>query len=430
MSMRIYVSTILNCCAATAFLLASASESKAYTFKVIYDFCGVANCTNGVSPYGALLRDSSGNIFGTVSDGAGGSGFGGGVFELSPNGSTWTERVLYALCTADQCPYGDQPESGVIMDTAGNFYATAVGGGNGNPAWGTVFELIPNKSKTKWKARLLYSFCSKTNCEDGAIPNAMTYAGQSSGMLYDGISPLLGTTYRGGDNDGGVAFALVPPAAGKKKWQEKVIHSFCSPNTGDNCTSDGATPDSGMIMDASGNLFGTTHYSGENRVGTIYEISPKGRKWKEITLYSFCSQPACADGENPYAPLILDETGNLLGTDDNVIFKYNPRKGKLTTLYSFCGSNNCSDAGSSYGLTMDAQGDLFGSSTFGGLNESGVIWALNPAFEELYTFCPVSECKDGQFPSSPLLLDSSGNLIGTTWGGGEYGAGEVYELTP
>ena len=297
--------------AAGAVLAAGVSSGAAYTEKVLYDFCGVPNCTNGAEPEGPLLRDAAGNIFGTVMDGAGSAG-GGGVYELTPSGDTWTEQVIYALCTASACPYGSAPVSGVIMDTASDLYGTTTYQGINDG--GTVFELIPNKSKTKWKAKLLFAFCSDGTCADGYIPNALTYAGQASGALYDGTSPLYGTTIEGGANDGGVAFMLVPPAPGKKKWKEKTIHDFCSPNTTDNCTDDGATPQAGMIIDGAGNLYGTTKAAGLHRAGAIFEIKPKRNSWTEKVLYNFCSQPGCADGGGSTSPLLMDAQGNLLGS--------------------------------------------------------------------------------------------------------------------
>ncbi|MBV9694483.1 MAG: hypothetical protein JO261_12365, partial [Alphaproteobacteria bacterium] len=394
-------------------------------------FCGVANCANGESPEGALLRDPEGNIFGTVAGGAGLAGAG-GVFELSPNGDSWSETQAIALCTADGCPFGGSPESGVIMDAQGDLYGTATAGGNDNA--GTVFELIPNSSRTKWKAKLLHSFCSAAGCADGWVPNALTYAGQSSGALYDGASPLYGTTFAGGSANGGVAFALIPPQPGKTKWKQKVIHNFCSPNSTDNCTSDGATPQAGMTMDGSGNLYGTAQGAGLNHGGIIFELVPKANSWKEKILYNFCSQPSCADGGGPIAPLLMDADGNLLGVAGLVVFKFSPRKAKMTALYTFCGDGTCDDGeGSTFSLTMDPSGNLFGTSWFGGGHtpqDAGVAWALDPGFQDLYKFCQITSCKDGWNPSSPLLLDGTGNLIGTTWQGGAHGAGNVYELTP
>jgi hypothetical protein len=405
--------------AAGVVLVAGVSTGGAYTEKVLYDFCGVPDCTNGAEPEGPLLRDPSGNIFGTVMDGAGSAG-GGGVYELTPSGDTWTEQVIYALCTASACPYGAAPSNGVIMDTTGNLYGTTSYAGINNA--GTVFELIPNKSKTKWKAKLLFAFCSDGTCADGYIPNALTYSGQAGGALYDGSSPLYGTTIEGGASNGGVAFALTPPAPGKKKWKEKVIHVFCSPNTSDGCTSDGATPKAGMIMDAAGNLYGTTSVAGQHDAGNAFELKPKRNSWTEKVLHDFCSQPSCADGGGPEAPLLLDAAGNLLGTGGTV-FKLDPKTLEFTVLHS-------GGDGTDWTLVMDAQRNLYAASFSSFANDFGSVWALNPNYEVLYSFCPVVGCKDGGFASSPPLLDATGNLIGTTLEYGAHGAGVVYELTP
>jgi len=403
---------------ALVMLFAGATASGAYTEKVLYAFCGVANCANGAGPEGALLRDSSGNIFGTVTDGVGPQG-GGGVYELIPSGDTWTELVIYALCTATACPYGSAPVSGVIMDSSGKLYGATSYSGPDNG--GTVFELIPNRSKTKWKAKLLFAFCSDGTCADGEIPNALTYAGQASGAPYDGTSPLYGTTIEGGANNGGVVFALVPPAPGKRTWKEKVIHDFCSPNTSNGCTSDGADPEAGLIMDAAGNLYGTTKGAGLHGAGVVFEIKPRRNSWKEKVLYNFCSQSGCADGGGPRAPLLMDAAGNLLGSAGNV-FKLDPKTLEYTVLHA-------GGDGTEWTLITDAQSNLYAASFAGG-NGFGSVWALDPGYEVLYSFCPVPGCKDGGFASSPPLLDSTGNLIGTTLQYGPHGAGVVYELTP
>ena len=396
----------------------ASTADDAATVKTLYDFCGVALCANGALPRGALLRDTAGNIWGTVTSGT--TTNGGGVFELTPDGDTWSETAIIPLCAADACPFGAEPGNGVIMDTASDLYGTATAGGGANA--GTVFEMIPNKARTKWRGKLLHSFCSRADCTDGSYPNALTYLGQASGIPYDGISPLFGTTNSGGASNGGVAFALTPPPAGKKKWKAEVIHHFCSPNTSDGCTEDGAGPEAGMIMDAAGNLYGTAESAGLHSAGVVFELKPKHNSWSEKVLYNFCSQAGCADGGGPRSPVLMDGEGNLLGSAGDV-FKLDPKTLKYTVLHA-------STDGTEWTLVMDAQSNLYAASFAEGAFERGSVWALDPDYEVLYSFCPVAGCKDGGLASSPPLLASSGSLIGTTMQFGAHGAGNVYELTP
>jgi uncharacterized repeat protein (TIGR03803 family) len=417
-----------------ALLIAAASflhggGASAYTIKTLYNFCTAANCADGSGPDGPLVRDGSGNLFGTAS--AGGANDGGTVFELAPDG---TETVIANICAKTSCPDGQLPTSGVIMDMAGNLYGTALRGGLQQS--GVVFELIANPARTAWKYKALHHFC-QPSCAAGQSPNGLTYQGQASGALYDGASPLFGTTTFGGANDGGTAFSLTPRG---RKWKYEDIHDFCN-----GCTGDGSMPEAAMIEDAAGNLYGTTNSGGTaNNGGTIFELRPRTKnKWVETVLYQFCPAAFCADGSSPQAPLILDAAGNLLGTtssggqtgEHNTVFKLVPKgvHSKYSVLYTFCSLQNCADgSGSNAALTLDGSGNLFGPTTSGGDPDSngGVLFALNPDYRTLYTFCALTSCHDGAQPVSPLLPDGSGELTGMTVNGGTHGQGEVFELTP
>ena len=418
-----------------ALLIAAASflhggGASAYTIKTLYNFCAAAACADGSQPDGPLVRDGSGNLFGTTTEG--GANDGGTVFELKPDG---TQTVIASFCTPTGCPQGSLPSGGVIMDTNGNLYGTLVRGGFSSS--GTIYELIPNAAHTKWRFKLLYRFCAQVGCPDGEGPSGLTYAGQASGAAYDGTSPLFGTTIFGGAHDGGAAFSLTPHG---RKWKFSDIHDFCN-----GCTGDGSMPEAAMIEDAAGNLYGTTDAGGTaNNGGTIFELKHRTKnKWAETVLYQFCPAAFCADGSSPQAPLILDAAGNLFGAttsggqdgDHNVVFKLVPRgvHSRYSVLYTFCSLQNCADgSGSEAALTLDGSGNLFGATLSGGDPDSdgGVVFALNPNYHTLYTFCALTSCHDGAQPASPLLLDGAGDLIGMTTNGGTHGQGEVFELTP
>jgi uncharacterized repeat protein (TIGR03803 family) len=197
---------------------------------------------------------------------------------------------------------------------------------------------------------------------------------------------------------------------------------------------DGAHPLSGLVSDAQGNLYGATELGGLHNEGTIFKISPDGR---ETLIYAFRGKP---DGFAPYGTLTLDAQGNLYGTayaggayDYGTIFKLSPER-KLQVLYTF--TDNADGAHPAAGVVFDAQGNLYGTTSFGG-HYWGTIFRLSPAgvLTTLYTF---QGQVDGATPLSPLIFDSEGNLYGTTSEGGNfgtpctqsYGCGTVFKVAP
>jgi hypothetical protein len=219
--------------------------------------------------------------------------------------------VLYSFCAqgGTACTDGQYPYAGLIGDTSGNLYSTTYAGGA--YGGGTVFELTPPaKGKIAWTETVLYSFCAETNCTDGDTPLA--------GVIMDASGNLYSTTFLGGVHGGGTVFELTPPAKGETAWTETVLYSFCAQGAG-YCT-DGTELSAGLIMDRSGNLYGTTGGGGAYKYnGTVFELTPpaKGKiAWTETVLYSFCAQggAACTDGAGPFAGLIMDWSGNLYGT--------------------------------------------------------------------------------------------------------------------
>jgi uncharacterized repeat protein (TIGR03803 family) len=294
--------------------------------------------------------------------------------------------------------------------------------------------------------QVLYSFCSQggTNCTDGNFPN--------SGLIMDASGNLYGTTYGGGAHGHGVVFELSPGAAAPT-----ILYSFCAQG-GSSCT-DGNTPDD-LIMDASGNLYGTTVSGGAHGQGVVYELAKTngGYASAPTILYNFCAQTNCSDGADPYN-LVMDTSGNLFGIASGgaagMIFELAKTNGGYagapTILYNFCAPKNCPDGGflgnnlwpyTSTVLIIDASGNLYGAMPKGGVNGQGTVFELakttggySNALTILYSFCSQggSSCTDGAVPTA-LLLDPSGNLYGTTWSGGTtasaqpYGVGTVFEL--
>jgi len=412
---------------------AFAPAASAQTFKRIHFFCHTDGCPDGQSPTSALVRDQSGNLFGTT--GTGGLHGGGTVFEMSPGKNAWKYKVLYSFCSEANCADGRGPYGGVILDSAGNMYGTTTGGGGALDA-GVLFELV-NTGGTL-TMRVLHDFCSEGggSCTDGFEPNsALTYAGASAGLPYDGTSPLYGTTQQQGGNVAGTAFAYEQREHGRKHVL-RTLHRFCART---NCA-DGSTP-GGLALDAGGNLFGTTHTRGGGGAGTLFEIGADGRF---SLLYTFCSAANCTDGGEPYAGVHIDAVGNLYGTTDvggaqdaGVVYELRNDRGapQFSVLHDFCSFADCADGSHPRaGVIADADGNLYGvTTTGGGINGRGffgVLYKLNGAYTVLHTFDQKSRGQDGNNPTGGLLLDPQETIYGTTQNGGRFLGGTVFALTP
>jgi uncharacterized repeat protein (TIGR03803 family) len=325
---------------------------------------------------------------------------------------------------------GGSPDM-LIFDAAGNLYGTAGGGtGEGN---GTVFELVPN-SDGSWTENTLYTFCSLKNCTDGFAPNGA--------LAFDPAGNLYGTAEEGGDSDWGVVFELTPHTGGQ--WTEAVLYSFKG-------GTDGKSPD-GVIFDATGNLYGTTREGGTSGYGTVFKLTPNSDgTWTESILYNFCSLTNCTDGLSA-DDLTFDQSGNLYGTTPaggvgcngdgcGVVYQLKPNSNGSWTeivLYSFTGAADGATPFS--GVTFDAAGNLYGTTTNGGnlkcINEGipgcGVVFQLKPNSDGSWTESVLHNFADhpASRPTSRLLFDESGNLYGTTSDGGSANAGTVFKIAP
>jgi uncharacterized repeat protein (TIGR03803 family) len=207
------------------------------------------NGTDGFYPKGGLLLGASGNLYGTTE--YGGVNANGTVYELKlGTGGNWTERVLYSFL--DNGIDGYYPTANLIADGAGNLYGMTTGSGEFG---GTVFELARGAGGT-WTESLLHTFVD--NGSDGYAP--------LGGLIFDGSGNLYGTTDFGGTHAGGTVFELTPE--GCCIWNEVMLHNF------DISASDGYYPYAGVILDARGNLYGTTFEGGVNGLGTVFEVKP------------------------------------------------------------------------------------------------------------------------------------------------------------
>ena len=248
-----------------------------WTEKVLHNF---GNHKNDLArPRGSLTFDGSGNLYGTGFEG-GKSNTYGGVFQLKRSGTTWQERVIHNFTGGSD---GGNPSANLILDSAGNLYGTTFAGGSkcGYPGCGVVFELTPSAGGT-WKESVLHSF---TGATDGFGPLC--------GLVFDTAGNLYGTTY-----SGNTVFELMPSGG---HWTIKVLHTFAG--------SDGYFPAAGVVLDSAGHVFGTTLEGGDDGVGVVFELTQSGDSWTEAVLHSFNA----TEGEYPAAALILDQ-GVLYGT--------------------------------------------------------------------------------------------------------------------
>jgi uncharacterized repeat protein (TIGR03803 family) len=239
---------------------------------------------------------------------------------------------------------------------------------------------------------------------------------------------LFGTTEGGGNF--GIAFEVQPTANTCSNytapWQESVIHSF---GTGQ----DGAQPIGGLVLDSAGNFYGTTSLGGDYGNGTVFKGTRSGQSWVESVLYSFTGG---SDGANPPAGVTLDAHGNLYGTSSfggangvGAVYELSPNGTGWTetVLYNFQGLNDGQNPVG--GVILDQAGNIYGGTFDGGVNGGGTVYELSPSaggwtFTTLYSFT-------GGYggPYNKLTFDASGNLYGATEGEGAHGSGSVFKLT-
>ena len=440
-------------------------DSGSWKETIVHSFS--VKGTEGVFPFGRLTLDSAGNLFGTTQRGT--------VFELSPAPGGYVETTLSNVANNAKTFLN----GGLVLDPAGNVYGTTYAG---------VFELLPNPGGTFWKYKVVYDFAG-ANPGDLIFDQAGNLFGDTTGAnigngtlfeltpagggiwnlttLYtftggvDGASPkdlitdaagnFYATSFRPvGDLRNGLDEVLKLSLGPKGLWQATVLLSG-------NCK-DGFFPSAGVILDAAGNLYGTTSLGGKDGFGTVYKASSTPSGWKTTILYNFRGGP---DGGIPKAGLIFDAAGNLYGTTTlggnrtncsqgcGTVFELSPVKNtwKQHTLYSFSGGSD--GAVPLAGLIFDATGNLYGTASIGGdatcvtpLSPTGcgTVFELSPgqhAWKQstLYSFTGGS---DGSGPVAGLIFDAAGNLYGTTELGGiisanscnNYGCGAVFELSP
>jgi uncharacterized repeat protein (TIGR03803 family) len=393
----------------------ASQPAQAQTFSVLYNFPGGNNGENPAA--GVTYR--GGNLYGTTW--AGGAGGYGMVYELKHVRSSWLFNPLYSFNGYN----GAAPSAPAVFGPDGALYSTTeFGGGNGN-----VFKLRPSPTACTtalcpWSESVLYTFQGGT---DGSKP---------IGLVFDQAGNIYGTTSDGGGGPYGTGTAYQLTSSGSG-WAESIIHAFGG-------AGDGSVPyRSVMIFDGAGNLYGTTYFGGQFNAGTVFQLTPSGSGWTENVIYNF---QGGADGRYPYSGLIIDQSGNLYGTTTDAgsngggtVFELSPSGAGWTysVIYSLAGSLGDS-CGPAYALVTDTGGNLYDTTECDGANSMGNVFKLTNTggswtYTSLHDFTGGS---DGYFPLTGVTFDTSGNLYGTTYYGGNVncnapsGCGLVWEITP
>jgi hypothetical protein len=404
----------------SAFILLAACIATAATPQetVLYSFQGG---NDGAFPSSDLVADKHGDLYGTTVYGGTGlctdvDGFVigcGTVFRLTKPGKPgqkWQEKVLYSFQGDTCCQAGDSgyPLAGLVFDTVGNLYGTTSGITGQFNDNGTVFELSPPaKNGGAWTKTVVHTF---QGGYDGDKPRA--------GLIFDGQGRLYGSTSDGAPLTGGTVFRLTPPSQAGGAWTETILYSFAGGTDGEN--------PAGVILDAKGNIFGTTSGGGGFGIGdqygkswsgggTFFELTPTARQnkpWNETLPFIFpscVSSPfnygiGCGTSTQPESSLIADSPGNLYGTTE-------------------IGGTGCSSSNGYYSTGCGTVFQLVPPSVAGGAWKQNILYKFG------------NSSSDGAFPAAKLIFDAAGNLYGTTLDGcNTYvcygGLGAVFKLSP
>jgi uncharacterized repeat protein (TIGR03803 family) len=375
----------------------------------------------GGIPYGALLADQGGSLYGA--DSAGGTGNWGTIFKLTPNAQgAWSYSVVYDCGTTFECAV---PMGSMVMDSTGDLFGVTY--------FGNVFEIAKSASGT-YSAVLIHSF---NGGSDGNAP---------SPVIRDAVGNLYGVNATGGSNNLGYVFELT---LSQGVWSVVHLHDF-SGKDGAGTTGTAGNQVAGLIQDSAGNYYGVTGAGGSSTkcaggCGVLFKLSDANGTWTETVLHSFAS----GDGALPDAALLMNSAGDLYGTTTaggahgfGVAFEATSASGTWRTrvLHSFTGANSDGEYPNSV-LTMDAAGNLYGTTEAGGaklqncqvmtdkgcgtvfeLSLSGTTWKETV----LHSF---SGGTDGGFPGG-VILDTSGNLYGAAQSGGTNAEGLIFKMSP
>jgi uncharacterized repeat protein (TIGR03803 family) len=375
--------------------------AQAQSFSVLYNFTGGRD---GAEPAGQLVMDSAGSLY--IGTSTGGSDGFGTVIKLKHTSGGWVLQPLYDFAGTDGGSIAY-----ITLAPNGSVYGASSGGGSGN--CGTVFNLRPSPtppttSLSPWELTVLHWF-------GGGVDGC----GPAGAPIFDHMGNLYGATVFGGPQGGdGTVYELVRSGS---SYTEEILYSF---GAGGN----GALPSAGLAFDSVGSLYGVT--AGGGQYGNVFKLTNSGSGWTESVLYDFTNGN---DGGDPATALILDGSGNLYGTTETggvgggTVFKLTAGSWTYSVLVSLTG------AGGPQGgeLTMDASGNIYGTTYGDGAHNLGSVFSLTPS-DGSYTYTDLHDFtggSDGRNPLGGVTLDSNGNLYGTASGGGTHGDGVIWEVT-
>lgn len=387
--------------------LTTASPQEISKYKILHSF---GKGKDGAGVFAGLAFDSRGHLYGGTT---GGGAYGHGtVFELTPGSEGgWAESILHNFCKLPRCEGdGASPWDTPVLDSKGRLYDESNAG---------IFQMTSGTHG--WSFKMIYTGRQAAN-------GGPTNAPEIGDLLLDAAGDLYGPFGVGKNYAGAVGELLHGPHG----WSEKDLYDFCP--VGYKC-SGGAAPQYRLTWDAAGNLYGVTLNGGAYKYGVAYQLQHTASGWKEHVLYDF---PAYAPGSS----LTFDDAGNLYGTTfqegpcDGTVYQLSPTgksRWKRTIIHPFC--NPVQNGGApDEPMTFDPRtGTLYGTATAGGdpQCQCGVIFKLTPSangkwqYTMLYRF----HGPDGAGPNG-LTIDAKGNLYGTTVAGGQYGYGVAFQFTP
>lgn len=420
---------------AITWMVALSLPSQAQTFTVLHNFNGGSD---GSTPYAGVTLDRGGNIYGTTRleghENCSSPGSCGIVYKLTHSGSGWILTTLYEFQGAGVGD-GANPTARVVFGPDGALYGTTEFGGQGNQCdgpCGTVFRLTPPAASCRstacpWAETVLHDF---QGGNDGGFP----WLGD---VVFDRNGNLYGTTIYGGGgycySDGcGTVYEMSHSSGG---WSEQLLFPFYN--------GPGSLPMGGVTLDGSGNLYGATsidNYDGNPvSYSAVYELTSDNGNWTVNSLFTFSNEQD--DGTAVAGAPIFDQAGNLYGATSvggplggGSVFELTPSGGgwNFTLLHAFSYSGDARSPGPLGSLTMDAAGNLYGTTYADGANGCGAVFKLTPA-NGTWTYTSLHDftChNDGGNPYGNVSFDSAGNIYGTASVGGTQNRGVVWEITP
>jgi uncharacterized repeat protein (TIGR03803 family) len=399
-----------------ALIMMATQPAQAQTFTVIHNFTGGQD---GAIPETGLTLDVAGNLYGTTNAGGqieGGNCPGRGcgiVFKMTDRDGSWP---LTPLCT--NCLTGSLASSRPAIAPNGVLYGTTLAGGLNDD--GLVYQLRPPAQPPRsilspWSYSRAFSFNRDGN---GFNPQG--------DLTFDQAGNIYGTDELGGNDFNGVVYELTSSGGG---WNRSVLYAP-SGGLGSQAMM------GGVLFDHSGNLYGVENTGGSFGVGAVYELSPSGSGWTAQIIYSF---QGGSDGSSPEGGLLVDASSNLYGTTNTggsggggTVFELTPSGGgwNFNLLYSLSDRSN---SGPTDKLAMDAAGNLYGVTYSGGAHQFGSVFKLTPSgggwnYTSLHDF--TGAANDGAFPLCGPIMEANGNLYGTASQAGAQNKGNVWEITP